>query len=150
MAGQSEKKHKVIILVDADAFVALTKENDSNRERAKQALEKLLTLPVKFVASNYVFAEVVTVLSLRCGKSVAQAFIQRVKSPSSFVAFRWVDEDVEKFAIEFFDHQRSKNVSFVDCVNMAIMEQDKFDAIFSFDAIYKKNGFKTAEEFLES
>ncbi|MBI2426314.1 MAG: PIN domain-containing protein [Candidatus Kerfeldbacteria bacterium] len=150
MAVQNGKGRKGTILVDADAFVALIKENDSNRERARAALIQLMSWPVKFIASNYAFAEAVTVLSQRAGKSVAHEFIQRVKSPSSFVVFRWVDEDIEKFAIEFFYQQRSKNVSFADCVNMAIMEEDRLDAIFSFDAVYKKNGVQTVEDFLKA
>ena len=54
-------------------------------------------------------------------------------------------------AINVFKAQTSKNTSFVDCSNMAYLQQLhwlRLDAIFSFDAIYKKNGFLSVEDFV--
>ena len=42
--------------------------------------------------------------------------------------------------------QTSKNVSFVDCINIAFIKEKHINGIFSFDSIYKKNGLKSANE----
>lgn len=45
-------------------------------------------------------------------------------------------------ALEIFKKQTSKNARFTDAVNMAIMESEGIDFIFSFDRDYLKNKFK--------
>ncbi len=51
------------VFVDSDAFIALAKEDDSNHKKAKQIFEHLQKKSVTFITSNYVFSEVITVLS---------------------------------------------------------------------------------------
>lgn len=127
------------IFVDADAFIALMKRDDSNHTIARQRLEKLLQHDHVFVTSNYVFSEVVTVLSQRVSHDAAMQFIETFNNPTSVFTVRWVDEDIEAQAIEIFSQQTSKNTSFVDCINMAIIQRDGVHRIFSFDQIYRKN-----------
>ena len=136
------------IFVDADAFIALTKEDDSNHKRAKKIFSILQNAPVTFVTSNFVFAEVVTVLSQRMNHAVAVMFINNMKSGDSVFQIERISEDTEEQAIQIFIDQTSKNVSFVDCANIALMVQKGMDGIFSFDSIYKKNGFKIADELV--
>ena len=132
------------ILVDSDAFVALAKEDDSNHNQARKILTYLSKKPVLFTTSNYVFSETVTVLSQRVGRKYASSFIQELKSPETLFSMQWIDEELESLAIQIFQDQTSKNVSFVDCTNMALMKHLRLTAIFSFDSIYKKNGLTPA------
>src|SRR5918992_602427 len=48
-------KTAIKIFVDADAFVALTVETDTNHEKARSLLHRLTVNPVRFLTSNYVF-----------------------------------------------------------------------------------------------
>lgn len=134
------------IFVDSDAFVAAVKTDDTNHEKAKEAFERLSNQPITLCTSNYVFSESVTVISQRVGKDTAREFINRMKSPDAVFASFWVNEDVEQKAIEVFYRQTSKNVSFTDCTNMALMEFHDIPVIFSFDEAYKKNGFSLVGE----
>lgn len=136
------------IFVDADAFIALTKQDDSNHKRAKQIFEKLQDAPVTFVTSNLVFIEVVTVLSQRINHETAVIFINNMKSEDSIFQIERINEDTEEKAVQIFIEQKSKNVSFIDCANMAIVRHKDMDGIFSFDSIYKKNGFKIADDLI--
>lgn len=129
------------LFVDSDSFVALSKEDDRNHIRAIKLLQKAIEVDISFVTSNYVFSEVVTVLSQRLGHNAALEFIKEMKSPAGGYTIRWIDENIELEAIRIFSNQTSKNVSFVDCTNMAIMKLYNINAIFSFDDIYRKNGF---------
>ena len=129
------------LFVDSDGFVALSKEDDTNHTKALKLLQKAINISLSFVTSNYVFSEVVTVLSQRLGHNAALKFIREMKSPASGYTIKWIDENIEQEAISIFSNQTSKNVSFVDCTNMAIMKLYGIDAIFSFDDVYRKNGF---------
>lgn len=128
------------VFVDADAFVALASTKDSNHQQAIACLDKLANKPVVFVTSGYVFSEVVTVLSLRVSKTAAVKFIDTLQDPTNQYTILRVDEDIEKAAMAIFKAQASKNVSFVDCTNIALVRAHQLDAIFSFDKIYRKNG----------
>lgn len=134
------------IFVDADAFIALTKQDDSNHKRAKQIFEKLQDAPITFVTSNFVFAEVVTVLSQRINHETAVTFINNMKSEDSIFQVERINEDTEEKAIQIFIEQKSKNVSFIDCANIAVVRHKDMDGIFSFDSIYRKNGIKVADD----
>ena len=73
-----------------------------------------------------------------------------MKSEDSAFQIERISEDTEEKAIQIFIEQKSKNVSFVDWANIAIVRYKDMDGIFSFDSIYKKNGFKIAEDIIFS
>lgn len=131
------------IFIDSDAFVAFVKKDDSLHGKVKKIFQNIESQPVVFYTSNYVFAECVTVISQRISKEIAVQFIDSFTSNESIFTTIRVTEEVEKRAIDLFKKQTSKNVSFVDCTNMAIMEMEHLDSIFSFDTVYRKNGFST-------
>lgn len=131
-----------VLFVDSDAFIALAKQDDSNHGKAESILAALEKREVVFATSNYVFSEVVTVLSQRVGKGAALSFIRAMRSPASRLSWYWVDSSVEENAIHVFEKQFSKNISFVDCVNMALLAIHGIVEVFSFDQVYRKNGFR--------
>ncbi len=151
MEQQKNDHNLVNIFVDADAFVASIKADDPNHTRAKLLFDKLKNYPVQFLTSNFVFSETVTVLSQRVSKAVAIAYIDTMIAPDSPFIIRRVVEALEEVAIEIFKQQTSKNTSFVDCSNMAFLREKTMlhpGAIFSFDEVYRKNGFLLVEDFL--
>lgn len=133
-------------LVDSDAFVALSKNDDSNSAKAQQILNILKLQKTKLYTSNYVFSESITVISKKVGYLAALSFIEVMKSSKNPFSFIWIDETIENMALEIFKQQTSKNVSFVDCTNMALLRHDQINAIFSFDESYRKNGFTLANQ----
>lgn len=133
------------VFVDSDAFVALAVEKDSNHRKALKILSDLSKRPVIFITSNYVFSETVTVISQKAGHDEAILFIKKIKSGDGYT-IKWIDQMIELVAIDIFSKQTSKNVSFVDCTNMALIKHDNLDAIFSSDEIYRKNGIRMAIE----
>ena len=88
-------------------------------------------------------------MSKRAGKSIASAFIKAMKEETSTIEWIWVDRALERTAIDVFEEQTLKNVSFVDCTNIALARREGVDAVFSFDAVYRKNNIRIAEDFLE-
>src|SRR5687768_13223543 len=68
------------IFVDADAFVALAVETDTNHEKARSLLSRLTVNPVLFLTSNYVFSESITIISQRASHQTAVTFITKMQS----------------------------------------------------------------------
>jgi predicted nucleic acid-binding protein len=138
-----------IIFIDTDAFVAFVKADDTNHQRAKELFKALETMAVEFCTSGYVFAEAVTVISQRISHETAVQFIDTLKSPDSTIQKLKDTSEVENTAILLFKEQTSKNVSFVDCTNMAFLRLNRMIGyIFSSDKVYKQNGFRTVEDLL--
>lgn len=141
-------KRQLNIFVDSDVFIALIKQDDSNHQKARQIFERLQNSPVNFITSNYVFSEVVTVLSQRISHQIAVTFIQNMKSEENIFVIERVDGEIEERAVQIFIDQTSKNVSFVDCTNIALIKQKGMDGIFSFDEDYKNNGVQLIENLI--
>ncbi|HVF69798.1 MAG TPA: PIN domain-containing protein [Xanthomonadales bacterium] len=137
---------KLTIFVDSDAFVAFVKEKDNTHQKAKNLLLQLRSRPVTFITTNYVFLESVTVISQKIDHETAVTYIDKMTSSKSPYALHRISEEIEEQAIEIFKKQTSKNTSFVDCTNMAFMKHNNVNVIFSFDEIYRKNGFKLLED----
>jgi len=144
MAKKNKFKTQTLdVLIDADAFVALIKKNDGNHKRAEKISDFLTKKGSFFYTTNFVFSETITVLSQRVDHQTAINFIDDFKNLEevNLVPF---DEEIKEMAIKIFKNQTSKNVSFVDCINMAVLKKYRWNTIFSFDKIYTKNGFKLA------
>ena len=138
----------ITIFVDTDAFVALIKKNDSNHAKAKNIFEKLQSIPIEFTTSNYVFSETITILSQKVNHATAIRYIDAMLSSENVFDIRRVDETIEDLAISIFKDQTSKNISFVDCANMAVIRELGLDGIFSFDRAYITNKLSLAETFI--
>lgn len=128
------------LLVDADAFVALVRPDDSNYQRAKNFADEIIALGFELITSDPAFGEAITVISQKVGLQEAISFAERVlHDPTEIIE---VDAALRRKALDTFKKQTSKNSRFTDCVNMAIMKEKGVDTIFSFDIQYKKNKFK--------
>lgn len=136
------------IFIDSDAFVAFIKRNDSLHAKAKSVFEKLEKREVIFFSSNYVFSETITVLSQRVSHEIALEFITLIKNPENGFLLERIDEALEEEAIEIFKKQKSKNTSFIDCTNIALVKRLAIDAIFSFDNVYRQNNLPMIENLL--
>ncbi|MBI2326721.1 PIN domain-containing protein [Candidatus Curtissbacteria bacterium] len=136
------------ILLDTDALVALTKKTDSNRQKAISIYKSLKENGVQFFLSPYTTAETVTVLSYRLSHKEAKKFLQEARKTSLPVLS--LEDDTPDLADQWFFKQNKKGTSYFDCYNMALLERygKQLNAIFSFDSVYKRNGFKTAEEII--
>lgn len=79
--------------------------------------------------SDYIFAEVVTVMLLKTGFVRAEKFGKYLLS--SEIEFSRVDEKAFERTWEIF--RTTKNMSFTDCSNLALMELLKIKKIATFD-----------------
>jgi len=133
------------ILVDADALVALAKTNDSNHEKAAKISDKLQEIGVSYCFSPFTVAETVTVLSYKASHQSAKKFLKQVRKLD--IPIFELPEKYHDSADNWFLKQKEKGTSYFDCYNMALLDKYKnqLAAIFSFDSIYKRNGFTLVE-----
>ena len=129
-----------ILLVDADAFVALSDPTDSSHKKAVEYKTSINAQKFSLITSDPAFGEAVTVLSQNAGLQTAIYFAEQVLKGD--IEIIEVDASLRKRALDIFKKQTSKNSRFTDCINMAIMKEENFNTIFSFDKQYKKNKFK--------
>ena len=145
---QRKITNPLTIFVDTDAFVALIKKNDSNHTKAKNIFQKLQGMSIEFATSNYVFSEAITILSQKVNHATAVRFIDAMLSSENIFNIKRADEAIEDVAINIFKDQTSKNISFVDCTNMAFVRKIGINGIFSFDKAYATNKIPLAEAFI--
>lgn len=136
------------ILLDADALIALAKHDDLNHQRAVKINNQLQKRGVSYVLSPFTVAEASTVMSHKVSQLAAKKFLEQIRQ-LDIPMFDLKEEHI-KLADFWFNNQSKKGSSYFDCFNMAILERYKkqIEAIFSFDSIYKKNGFKLAEDLI--
>ncbi len=136
------------ILLDADALIALAKQDDSNHQRAIRINDELQKRGVSYMLSPFTIAEAATVLSYKVSHQAAKKFLKQIRE-LDIPAFDLKEEQI-KLADFWFNKQSKKGISYFDCFNMVLLDRYKkqIEAIFSFDSIYKKNGFKIAEDII--
>jgi len=133
------------VLVDADALVALMKEDDTNHSKALHITQSLQKKGCIWFISPHTIGEVVTVISYKISQSAAKEALKELRR-MDFNELS-LKEDRASLVDKWFSKQNKKGTSYFDCYNMTLMERYKkqLNAIFSFDSVYKRNGFKLAE-----
>lgn len=122
------------ILFDSDVLIALRFPAQSTHAYAKKVFKKISKQNNDFYCLNLCFHEVATVISHKYSQTQAKQFYREIqKNPPNII---FLDKDIEKAAWKIFLQQKRKNISFVDCANLATVKLYKLDKIFSFDKFY--------------
>lgn len=134
------------VLVDADALVALAKNNDTNHVRAVNINRQLQKRGATFYLSPFTIGEAVTVISYKVSHQAAGKLLREMRKLD--LPELVLSEKASDLADKWFLKQKKKGNSYFDCYNMALLERYKNQvaAIFSFDKVYARNGFKLAGE----
>ena len=138
------------VLIDADAMIARLLERDSNYSKAQEIGNQLLALDYNFMYSPFTIAEVVTVLSNKFSQRFAANVLKKLRNDVEVVPF-YFPPSKEDLVEKWFMQQNKKGTSYFDCYNMAILEYfgSKIAGIFSFDKVYKQNGFNLIQDLLD-
>lgn len=121
------------IFVDSNYFVALFTPTDSLHQKSLKIAKQLGSQGFSFVISNFVFLEVVTVISQKGGRAAALA-AGRYFLSEPLIEVIHIDEELQEYSWEVFQRVKSKDVSFVDCSIMAAMESEDIPTLLTFDS----------------
>lgn len=108
-------------LVDSNLIIAKFRRNEDKHESSKQFLAQL----DEFVITDYILAEVATVLQLRSGKELALEAIDFLISTKGIVHTRLTQEELE-MTLDLFMKQQ-ENISFVDASILILSKERKYN-----------------------
>ncbi|MBM3283609.1 type II toxin-antitoxin system VapC family toxin [Candidatus Gottesmanbacteria bacterium] len=126
------------ILVDADVLVALAKEDDNNHPKAVK-IAKSLEKETLFI-TPLAIPEAATVLSYRISQKIAGQFLNEARQ-RKLVELSLTPQTC-LLTDEIFLKQKQRGISWIDCLNIAMVQVYHLDGIFSFDKFYSKFSLK--------
>lgn len=135
------------VFVDSNVFIALNDPTDSLHNRATKLSSYLSKKHIQFFTSTNVLLESVTLLSQRLSHQEAVDFLDSVRTGS--ITIIHPNESLVFEGEEIFRKQKSKNVSYADCLSFAIMQEREIRYAFSFNQDFAKNGFKLIEDLVK-
>jgi uncharacterized protein len=109
------------VFVDASAWVAVTNRKDRNHKEAVQIFRRLLSSSTRLVATTWTAYEALTIVKSRLGFSQAERLWARIKS-RPLVDLIWINEQIERDALELFWRYKDKKWGVVDCSSLLLME----------------------------
>lgn len=130
----------MVVFVDASALVSSLIHHDSNNDKAKKIIDQLEEQGAQLITTNFVIAEVLTVVAMKYKKETAVLFGEQLRENGIDVVH--VDQDLFESSWQLFRQEKSKNVGFVDCMSFALIKTFRIPAAFSFDKDFLGRGFK--------
>lgn len=138
-----------IVVVDADALIALFNKDDLHAETAIDLLEQLTKDNIRLVYPASTIAETVTTLQRRFSNAQAATEVVHLVRAGN-LAIEPVDSNVLAEALTLFHPNGSKQNTLFDAIVAAVAKQHHAVAIFSFDQWYEKQGFALAKHLYAS
>lgn len=120
------------VFVDSNYFIALFNPSDMLHTRACDFARKIDSYNTFLVISNFVFLEIVTVLSQRRGRRVSIEVGEHLLT-NSLIVITHVDELLQRESWHIFQNSTEKNMSFVDASIVAIMKAEDITKLLTFD-----------------
>ena len=125
------------VFVDSNYFIALGNPDDRLHSHALNITDLLDDGNVLVVISNLIFIEIVTVLSQRVGREIAwKVGRDLVEDPN--VQIIHIDPEVQEESWEIFQKVAQKDISFVDCSTIAVMQSEGIDTLLTFDDDFQR------------
>ncbi len=123
------------LLVDADFLISIIKEDDRNHSLSIKKIEGLKT-SIVFI-TPFTIPETVTVLSYKVSHNAAKKFLKEARN--KFIELS-LNENIIELADQIFLSQNADGISWIDCLNAAIVRYYKLEGILSYDKFYTKIG----------
>lgn len=130
----------VDVLMDTSGFLALWDAADEQHGRAVLLQAELARKRHRFLTTDYIVDETVTLLLVRHSYAAAADFLQTVTT-SELLQLQWVSSDRFHAAANFFARHDDKAWSFTDCVSFALMHELSIQDCFTSDHHFRQAGF---------
>ncbi len=129
------------MFVDTSGWMVCEDEADPKCPAATKARDMWLDQGGILISTDYVVAETLTLLRVRLGLHVAEAWWQRVDSS---MRMRWeaVDSQRTAKAREIFFRHSDKDYSFTDCTSFVVMKELKLKCALATDKHFAQAGFQ--------
>ena len=128
------------VFMDTAGFLALWDAADEHHGRALRLQGELVRKGRRFLTTDYIVDETVTLLLMRHSHAAAADFLQTVTASES-LHLHWVTPDRFHAAAAFFARHDDKEWSFTDCVSFELMHDLKVQDCFTTDRHFRQAGF---------
>lgn len=130
------------ILADTSGWASLIDVSQPFNALAAQVIKTTRAHGVVFVTTNYIVAELVSLLHspMRIPRHESIRFIESLKS-ASYVEIVHVDETLDAAAWQLLKARADKNWSLADCASFALMQQRGMTDAFTTDHHFEQAGF---------
>ena len=129
-----------VVFVDTSAWVSYFAEREQFHDEAVAAFEELAKEQSDLVTSDYVIAEVVTLLRRRAGLEEADK-VWRLLERGELADLVEVGPEHREAARRVFRKFGQLPLSLVDCVSFALMNELGVDTAVTFDGDFVKAGW---------
>ncbi len=140
--------HKIVV-GDADSLIALVNDEDIHHGKARTIVSVLAEKNYAIVYPNTAILEAITSLKRKLNLTAKAELLAREFLQGKFLLV-WVDEEIQKDALERFVHSaRSKQHTVFDSIVVSCASRVGADAIFSFDHWYRTLHIPLAEDLMD-
>ncbi len=120
------------IFVDSNFLIALNNPSDSLYERSLFKSREIEKEQITVVISNFIVIETVTVLSQRAGRKIAIEAGKRLIESGDYEIIEIAETRFQQ-SWSIFQDIAKKNMSFVDCSSIAVMQAEGINKFLTFN-----------------
>ncbi|MEZ5291543.1 MAG: PIN domain-containing protein [Vicinamibacterales bacterium] len=128
------------LFVDTAGWIACADRADPAHDGCRAARDRAMREGLMLVTTDFVADETLTLMRVRLGLRVAEAWWRQVDGSARV---RWERISHERFdrALELFFRYRDKGYSFTDCTSFAVMRELTLTTALTTDKHFKQMGF---------
>ena len=128
------------VFVDTAGVLALWDAGDEHHRRAVRLQEELGRRNRRFLTTEYVADETVTLLLVGHSHAAAADFLQTIER-SEALRLEWIDPARFHSASAWFRKHADKDWSFTDCVSFVVMRELRIRDAFTTNRHFRQAGF---------
>ncbi len=128
------------VFVDTAGFLALWDSGDEHHRAALALQDQLRRKHRRFLTTEYIVDETVTLLLMRHSHAAAADFFETMEA-SEVIRLEWIGPDRFHAAGALFRKYGEKEWSFTDCVSFVVMHELRMREAFTTDRRFKQAGF---------
>ncbi len=128
------------VLMDSAGFLALWDAGDEHHRRAVALQTELARQRRRFLTTEYIVDETITLLLVRHSHAAASDFLDTVERSES-LRLEWIGPERFHAAASLFRRHGDKEWSFTDCVSFVVMRELRLRDAFTSDQHFRQAGF---------
>ena len=125
------------VFIDTSAFYALFNSDDPHHSAAVSFYQEE---PFLLITTNYVFAELLSLLTKRQGKPTAVACGTQIRASQNLRIIH-LNEGVVNRAWGIFTRYKDKKYDLIDCLSFVCMDEFNLSHAFAFDRHFAQHGY---------
>lgn len=130
------------LFVDTAGWMMLADGSDHQHHEAVACRDRWLESGGRFVSTDYVMDETLTLLRFRLGLEAAEKWWAQV-SASDRVGWQWIDPARAEKARHWLFRWKDKDFSFTDCTSFVVMKEQSLREALTSDEHFTQAGFRT-------